>query len=101
MFQLIVYSNGNIEICVQNVNDKYLMIEMEDTGSRTKNHNYNNIDDMIRTEEVDYNVGDYVYHETFGTGKVTEVSGQLISVAFKHPYGIKKLMKNHKKLSKI
>ena len=60
-----------------------------------------NLDDMIRTEEVDYNVGDYVYHETFGTGRVTEVSGGLISVAFKHPHGIKKLMKNHKKLSKV
>ena len=60
-----------------------------------------NVDDMIRTEEVDYNVGDYVYHETFGTGRVTEVSGTLISVAFKHPHGIKKLMKNHKKLSKV
>ena len=60
-----------------------------------------NVDDMIRTEEVDYNVGDYVYHETFGTGRVTEVSGGLISVAFKHPHGIKKLMKNHKKLSKV
>ena len=60
-----------------------------------------NLDDMIRTEEVDYNVGDYVYHETFGTGRVTEVSGSLISVAFKMPHGIKKLMKNHKKLSKV
>ncbi len=57
--------------------------------------------DVFREEDVDYQVGDLVYHETFGTGKVTEVSGQLISVAFKHPYGIKKLMKNHKKLSKI
>ena len=60
-----------------------------------------NLDDMIRTEEVDYKVGDFVYHETFGAGKVTEVSGSLITVAFKMPYGIKKLMKNHKKLSKV
>lgn len=52
-------------------------------------------------EEVDYKVGDYVYHETFGTGKVVEVTNTLISVAFKHPHGIKKLMKNHKKLSKV
>ena len=57
--------------------------------------------DVLRDEEVDYEVGDLVYHETFGTGKVVESSGSLVSVAFKHPYGIKKLMKNHKKLSKI
>ena len=57
--------------------------------------------DMFREEEVDYQVGDYVYHETFGTGKVVEVTNSLVSVAFKHPHGIKKLMKNHKKLSKV
>ncbi len=56
---------------------------------------------MFREEEVDYKVGDYVYHETFGTGKVVEVTNTLISVAFRHPHGIKKLMKNHKKLSKV
>ena len=57
--------------------------------------------EMFREEEVDYKVGDYVYHETFGTGKVVEVTNTLVSVAFKHPQGIKKLMKNHKKLSKV
>lgn len=57
--------------------------------------------EMFRDEEIDYKVGDYVYHETFGTGKVVEVTNTLVSVAFKHPHGIKKLMKNHKKLSKV
>ena len=57
--------------------------------------------DMFREEEIDYKVGDYVYHESFGTGKVVEVTNTLVSVAFKHPHGIKKLMKNHKKLSKV
>lgn len=57
--------------------------------------------EMFREENVDYQVGDYVYHETFGTGRVTEVTNTLVTVAFKHPHGIKKLMKNHKKLSKV
>ncbi len=56
---------------------------------------------VLRSEDVDYNVGDYVYHQTFGAGKVVEVTDTLVSVAFKHPYGVKKLMKNHKKLSKV
>ena len=60
-----------------------------------------NTEDMFREEEVDYQVGDYVYHETFGTGRVVEVTNTLVSVAFKHPHGVKKLMKNHKKLSKV
>ena len=57
--------------------------------------------EMFREEEIDYQVGDVVYHETFGAGKVVEVTNTLVSVAFKHPHGIKKLMKNHKKLSKV
>lgn len=57
--------------------------------------------EMFRDEDVDYQIGDYVYHESFGTGKVVEVTNTLVSVAFKHPYGIKKLMKNHKKLAKV
>ena len=59
------------------------------------------VEEMFRDEDVDYNVGDYVFHETFGQGRVVEVTNTLVSVAFKHPYGIKKLMKNHKKLSKV
>ena len=59
------------------------------------------VEDMFREEEIDYQVGDYVYHETFGTGRVVEVTNTLVSVAFKHPHGVKKLMKNHKKLSKV
>ena len=60
-----------------------------------------NTGEMFREENIDYQVGDYVYHETFGTGKVVEVTNTLVSVAFKHPHGVKKLMKNHKKLSKV
>ena len=56
---------------------------------------------VLRNEDVDYNVGDYVYHETFGTGKVLEVTDTLVTVAFKYPHNVKKLMKNHKKLSKV
>lgn len=59
------------------------------------------VGEMFREEDIDYQVGDFVYHETFGTGKVVEVTKTLVSVAFKHPHGIKKLMKNHKKLSKV
>ena len=60
-----------------------------------------NVGEMFRKEEVDYEVGDYVYHESFGTGRIVEVTNTLVSVAFKHPHGVKKLMKNHKKLSKV
>ncbi len=60
-----------------------------------------NQEEVFRKEEVDYQVGDFVYHENFGAGRVMEVSDTLVTVAFKHPIGIRKLMKNHKSLSKV
>ena len=77
------------------------MIESNVKEEEVKKETKINTGEMFRDEDVDYQVGDYVYHETFGAGKVVEVTNTLVSVAFKHPYGIRKLMKNHKKLSKV
>ena len=41
-------------------------------------------------------IGDTIQHETLGLGVVVKLDGSLIDVAFKT--GIRKLMKNHKKL---
>ena len=60
-----------------------------------------NKEEKFYQEEVDYQVGDYVYHDIFGAGRVVEVSNNLISIAFKMPHGIKKLMKNHKSIRKV
>ena len=49
----------------------------------------------------DYQTNDYVYHDIFGTGKVISVEKSIIKIAFKMPYGIKTLMKNHPSLHKI
>ncbi len=50
-------------------------------------------------EDIEYNIGDNVYHEVFGTGKVLEVGKNTLSIAFKS--GIKQLMKNHKSINKL
>ena len=60
-----------------------------------------NYEDKFYQVNIDYKAGDYVYHDTFGLGKVVDVTNTLVSVAFKLPYGIKKLMKNHKSLRKV
>ncbi|MBE6146902.1 MAG: ATP-dependent DNA helicase PcrA [Firmicutes bacterium] len=52
-------------------------------------------------ENVDWVVGDYAYHDVFGSGRVVEVTNTLISIAFKSPHGIRKLMKNHKSIKKV
>ena len=59
------------------------------------------VDKMFYKEDANYKKDDYVYHEVFGQGKVLDVNGSVVTIAFKHPYGIKKLMKNHKSLSKV
>ena len=59
------------------------------------------VEEKFYKDDVEYEKDDYVYHEVFGQGKVISVSGSLVTIAFKHPYGIKKLMKNHKSLSKV
>ena len=58
-------------------------------------------EEKFYSEDIDWNVGDYVYHDVFGAGRIVEVSNTLISIAFKSPHGIKKLMKNHKSLKKV
>ena len=43
--------------------------------------------------------GSVINHEQYGIGAVTKVDGSLIEVAFKT--GVRKLMKNHKSITKI
>ena len=56
---------------------------------------------LVEESECDYQENDYVYHDIFGTGKVISVEKSVIKIAFKMPYGIKTLMKNHHSLHKI
>ncbi len=50
---------------------------------------------------ADYNVGDKVVHDTFGHGIVVSVDKSILTIAFPHPVGIKKLMKGHKSIKKV
>ena len=56
---------------------------------------------VLENADCDYKVDDFVYHDTFGAGKVLSVEKSIVKVAFKMPYGIKTLMKNHKSLRKV
>ena len=60
-----------------------------------------NKEENYHQEEINWQVGDFAYHDIFGTGRVVEVTNTLVSIAFKSPYGIKKLMKNHKSIKKV
>ncbi len=52
-------------------------------------------------EDQSYRSGDHVHHDKFGDGIVIEVTDTLVTIAFKSPHGIRKLMKNHKALHKV
>jgi len=58
-------------------------------------------EEHFHKDNIDFEVGEYVYHDAFGSGRVVEVTNTLVSVAFKMPHGVKKLMKNHKSLKKV
>lgn len=55
----------------------------------------NNIDDSI-----EYVIGDAVVHDIFGRGVIVGIDKSILTIAFPHPHGIKKLMKGHKSIRK-
>jgi len=58
-------------------------------------------EDKFTKEEVSYETGDHIKHPDFGIGVVITVDKSIVTIAFPHPYGIKKMMKNHKSLTKV
>ena len=58
-----------------------------------------NRDDMI-DRDAEYSVGDHVIHDIYGEGVVVAL-GSVLSIAFSHSYGIKKIMKGHKSIRKV
>ena len=58
-------------------------------------------ENIFNNDDTDFNVGDMIHHTDYGNGIVTAVDKSIITVAFPHPFGIKKLMKKHKSISKV
>lgn len=54
-----------------------------------------------KPEAVEINKGDKINHKAFGDGLVVEKSGNIITVAFPAPYGVKKLSAVHPSIRKI
>ena len=82
------------------IDDKYL--ETENNSNNILNKVVSFIkEDKFRKDDVSYNMGDHVKHDEFGEGVVVSVDGSLITIAFPHPYGIKKMMAKHKSITKV
>ena len=81
---------------------KEMGIDLIDGNIKEKDDNTKiKINEKYRKEDIGLLAGDNVYHDIFGQGKVISVDGDFASIAFKHPYGVKRISKNHKSLNKI
>lgn len=75
---------------INEIEDKYLEKDREVTFDKEK---------MI-DENIEYSVGDHVIHDIYGEGVIVAL-GSVLTIAFAHPYGIKKIMKGHKSIRKV
>lgn len=82
------------------IDERYIDVENNRVNVINKVVNFCK-EDKFRKEDVSFNTGDHVSHPEFGEGVVIMVDKSLVTIAFAHPYGVKKMMKNHKSLTKL
>ena len=52
-------------------------------------------------KNIEYSVGEHIMHTDFGEGVIISVDKSILTVAFPHPTGIRKLMKGHPSINKL
>ena len=81
---------------IAEIDEKYLDIE--------KNKSFNKIVSKVKKnidKTVEYEVGERISHTEFGEGIIISIDKSILTVAFPHPIGIKKLMKGHPNITKL
>ena len=81
---------------IEEIDKKYLDIEEKTPIKKI----VNNIKKVI-DKNAEYEVGERISHTEFGEGIVVGVDKSILTVAFPHPVGIKKLMKGHPNITKL
>jgi len=83
---------------ISEIDDNLLEIDNERMLPEKKidTHEYYN-----KESDVDLKDGDIIMHTIYGRGVIVEVNGDYITVAFNKRYGIKKLLKTHKSITKV
>ena len=79
---------------INEIDDKYLEKDNNEETIKIKNV------DMV-DNSIEYKVGDKIIHDTFKQGIVVGVDKSILTIAFPHPIGIKKLLKGHKSIKKV
>ncbi len=84
---------------IDEINKEY--INEEKTERKVvKSNSFQKIQKAV-DETVDYQAGDKIMHDVFGEGVIISIEGSVVTIAFAHPHGIKKLLKGHKSIKKI
>ena len=81
---------------IEEIDKKYLDIDEKTPIKKAINFIKKKIDST-----VDYEVGERISHTEFGEGIIVGVDKSILTVAFPHPVGIKKLMKGHPNITKL
>ena len=79
---------------INEIDDKYLEKDNNEETIKIKNV------DMV-DNSIEYKVGDKIIHDTFKQGIIIGVDKSILTIAFPHPIGIKKLLKGHKSIKKV
>ena len=85
---------------MEEIDPKYLEVENNRKSVFKKVNNFVK-EEMFNKTDTEYQAGDLISHTEYGQGVIISVDKSIITVAFPHPYGVKKLMKNHKSISKV
>jgi len=80
---------------INEIDEKYINFDKKDIGLKNASK-VNNID-----ENADYSIGEHILFDPYGEGVIIAIKDKILTVAFKHPHGVKMLIKGHKKIRKV
>lgn len=89
-----IKSNPNVEI----INESYKRITGTENNSWFNSSEKIKYDDFYHKEDKEFNLGDAIIHSTFGSGVIVGIKNDVLDIVFKHPYGTKSILKNHKSI---
>ena len=86
---------------INEIDEETLDIQNKEENSFINNKN--KVKKVFASDNSDkeFSEGEFIYHDNFGAGKIITIEKSVMKIAFKMPYGIKTLMKNHPSIHKI
>lgn len=81
---------------INEIDEEYLDIDKDKKSTKILSKVHKKIDKNIK-----YEIGEKISHTDFGEGIIISIDKSILTVAFPHPIGIKKLMKGHPNIKKI